>query len=309
MKPRSGPATAHSFAKFFALILTLTPHSSPARLSDVTAPIGVIGGTFDPVHYGHLRLAEELGETLKLGEVRLVPSGTPPHRSAPQVGAEHRLAMVRLATAGNPRFKVDEREVHRAGPGYTFDTLTELRAEAGGSRAIVLLLGADAFLEFATWTTGTKFSMATRRSPIVPGSRGTLDERMPHLSRASIGASMQQRWHHLSPAGASPCPFTALDISATPIRDMLRAAHAPLFAPRFGSRLFASMFVKSLYHGKTAMRCHDFGSGAEQARRLDRLTRDLRQSMDQTRASPRGCSQNRRRPERGAGAPVRGCRP
>ena len=116
-----------------------------------TAPIGVLGGTFDPIHYGHLRLGEELGETLKLGEVRLVPSGTPPHRSAPQVAAEHRVAMVRLATAGNPRFRVDEREVRRAGPGYTFDTLTELRAEAGDSHPLVLLLGADAFLEFATW--------------------------------------------------------------------------------------------------------------------------------------------------------------
>ena len=116
-----------------------------------TAPIGIIGGTFDPVHYGHLRLAEELGETLKLGEVRLVPSGTPPHRSAPQVAAEHRLAMVRLAAAGNPGFRVDEREMRRAGPGDTFDTLTELRSEAGVSRPLVLLLGADAFLEFATW--------------------------------------------------------------------------------------------------------------------------------------------------------------
>ena len=93
-----------------------------------TAPLGILGGTFDPVHYGHLRLAEELGETLKLAEVRFVPSGTPPHRNAPQVSAGHRLAMVRLAAAGNERFKVDDREVLRKGPGYTFDSLTGLRA-------------------------------------------------------------------------------------------------------------------------------------------------------------------------------------
>ncbi|MGH8648862.1 MAG: nicotinate-nicotinamide nucleotide adenylyltransferase, partial [Burkholderiales bacterium] len=102
-----------------------------------TAPIGILGGTFDPIHYGHLRLAEELAERLRLEEVRLVPSGTPPHRSAPTVTAEHRLAMTRLAAAGNARFKVDEREVRRAGPGYTFDTLKELRAEAGEARPLV----------------------------------------------------------------------------------------------------------------------------------------------------------------------------
>ncbi len=107
-----------------------------------SAPIGVLGGTFDPIHYGHLRLAEELGEKLRLDEVRLVPSGTPPHRSAPAVTADHRVAMTRLAAASNTRFKVDEREVRRAGPGYTFDTLHELRAEAGGTRPLVLLLGA-----------------------------------------------------------------------------------------------------------------------------------------------------------------------
>ena len=81
-----------------------------------SAPIGVLGGTFDPVHYGHLRLAEELGETLKLDEVRLIPVGTPPHRGAPNVAAEHRLEMVRIAAAGNPRFTVDDRELRRAGP-------------------------------------------------------------------------------------------------------------------------------------------------------------------------------------------------
>ena len=91
-------------------------------------PIGVLGGTFDPIHYGHLRLAEELGEALKLDEVRFIPAGTPPHRGAPQGDAAHRLEMVRLATAGNPRFAVDDREVRRAGPGYTYDTLAGLRA-------------------------------------------------------------------------------------------------------------------------------------------------------------------------------------
>jgi nicotinate-nucleotide adenylyltransferase len=199
-----------------------------------SAPIGIIGGTFDPVHYGHLRLAEELGETLKLGEVRLVPSGTPPHRSAPQVAADHRLAMVRLAAAGNPRFIVDEREVRRAGPGYTFDTLSELRAEAGESRPLVLLLGADAFLEFATWHRWHEIfglaHIAVAHRPGYPVERWA--ERMPQpLAREYSARLMQQPLAtHLQPAGGVVVvPFTALDISATAIRDLLRAGASPRY--------------------------------------------------------------------------------
>lgn len=199
-----------------------------------TAPIGVIGGTFDPVHYGHLRLAEELGETLKLAEVRFVPSGTPPHRSAPQAAADHRLAMVRLAVAGNPRFAVDEREVRRAGPGYTFDTLAGLRAEAGESRPIVLLVGADAFLEFATWHRWHDIfglaHIAVAHRPGYPVERW--DERMPQpLAREYSARLMQQPLAtHLQPAGGIVVvPFTALDISATAIRDLLRAGASPRY--------------------------------------------------------------------------------
>jgi nicotinate-nucleotide adenylyltransferase len=199
-----------------------------------TAPIGIIGGTFDPVHYGHLRLAEELGETLRLAEVRFVPSGTPPHRSAPQVAADHRLAMVRLAVAGNPRFAVDEREVRRAGPGYTFDTLAGLRAEAGESRPIVLLVGADAFLEFATWHRWHEIfglaHVAVAHRPGYPVERW--DERMPQpLAREYSARLMQQPLAtHLQPAGGIVVvPFTALDISATAIRDLLRAGASPRY--------------------------------------------------------------------------------
>src|SRR5258705_5266033 len=113
-----------------------------------TAPVGVLGGTFDPIHFGHLRLAEEVAHTLRLAEVRLVPSGTPPHRAAPHAATAHRVAMVRLAAAGNPLFVVDERETARSGPAYTFDTLSGMRAELGASCPLVLLLGADAFLDF-----------------------------------------------------------------------------------------------------------------------------------------------------------------
>lgn len=199
-----------------------------------TAPIGVLGGTFDPIHYGHLRLAEEIAETLRLEEVRLVPSGTPPHRSAPAASAEHRLAMTRLAASGNARFKVDERELRRAGPGYTVDTLKELRAELGQARPLALLLGADAFLEFATWHRWHEIfglaHVAIAHRPGFPVERWA--ERMPQpLAREYSGRVMQQPLAiHLSPAGGIVVvPFTALDISATAIRDMLRAGASPRY--------------------------------------------------------------------------------
>jgi len=199
-----------------------------------TAPIGVLGGTFDPIHYGHLRLAEEIAERLRLEEVRFVPSGTPPHRSAPDVAAEHRLAMARLATAGNPRFRIDEREMRRAGPGYTFDTLGSLRAEAGEARPLVLLLGADAFLEFATWHRWREIfglaHIAVAHRPGFPVERWA--RRMPQpLAREYTDRLMQQPLAiHLSAAGGvAVVPFTALDISATAIRDMLRAGASPRY--------------------------------------------------------------------------------
>jgi len=199
-----------------------------------TGPIGVLGGTFDPIHYGHLRLAEELGETLRLDEVRLVPSGTPPHRNAPAAAADHRLAMTRLAAAGNARVKVDERELRRAGPGYTFDTLAELRAESGGARPLVLLIGADAFLEFATWHRWHEIfglaHVAVAHRPGFPVERWA--ERMPQpLAREySVRLMQQPLATHLSPAGGIVvAPFTALDIAATAIRDMLRAGSSPRY--------------------------------------------------------------------------------
>ena len=117
--------------------------------------IGIFGGTFDPIHYGHLRLAEEMADALNLHEVRFIPSGQPPHRATPQTPAPHRLEMARRAIAGNPRFVLDAREVNARGedarPSYTVDTLTELREELGSLQPLYLLLGADAFLGLPGW--------------------------------------------------------------------------------------------------------------------------------------------------------------
>jgi nicotinate-nucleotide adenylyltransferase len=115
------------------------------------APIGILGGTFDPIHHGHLRLAQEAVEQCNLSAVLFIPGGTPPHREAPYASAQQRLEMVRLALYGNPAFILDEREIHRTDPCYSVDTLTELRTQFGIQQPLCLLMGGDAFLKLHTW--------------------------------------------------------------------------------------------------------------------------------------------------------------
>jgi nicotinate-nucleotide adenylyltransferase len=113
-------------------------------------PMAIFGGTFDPIHYGHLRTAFELMESLRLPEVRFLPAGTPPHRERPVAEARVRLDMVRAAIGGQPGFVVDDRELHREGPSYSVDTLLDLRAEYA-HRSICLVVGMDAFLDLPKW--------------------------------------------------------------------------------------------------------------------------------------------------------------
>ena len=112
--------------------------------------IGILGGTFDPIHYGHLRPAAQVLIALDLEEVRFIPAARPPHRQAPAVSFEHRLHMVELAMAENRRFRVDGREMRMPGPSYTVQTLESLRREYG-SKPICLLMGSDAFSELESW--------------------------------------------------------------------------------------------------------------------------------------------------------------
>ena len=120
--------------------------------------IGLLGGTFDPIHFGHLRLAQELADALNLQEVRFIPAANPPHRQPPAGSAVHRAAMVRLATAGNPIFAIDECELERyilsGEPSYTIDTVLALRQQLNDedeASAFCLLMGSDAFMGLASW--------------------------------------------------------------------------------------------------------------------------------------------------------------
>ncbi|MGQ0442245.1 MAG: nicotinate-nucleotide adenylyltransferase [Methylophilaceae bacterium] len=113
--------------------------------------IGLLGGTFNPIHFGHLRMAQELADALNFDEVRFIPSANPPHKATPAVSAEHRAAMVKLAIADNPLFNCDTRELTRNGASYTIDTLISLRRELGEATSLCLLLGSDAFMQLNRW--------------------------------------------------------------------------------------------------------------------------------------------------------------
>lgn len=113
-------------------------------------PIGIFGGTFDPIHFGHLRTAFELLQSLRLGEMRFMPAGNPPHREVTVANAEQRLAMVQAATQGQPGFVVDDREIRREGLSYSVDTMRTLRADFP-ERSLCLIVGMDAFLSLPKW--------------------------------------------------------------------------------------------------------------------------------------------------------------
>jgi nicotinate-nucleotide adenylyltransferase len=115
------------------------------------SPVAVFGGTFDPIHNGHLRSALELADTLNLADVRMMPCANPPHRTAPGVSAEHRAAMLELAVASDEHLSCDRRELNRAGRSYTIDSLIELRRELGAQRSLVLVMGCDALLGITAW--------------------------------------------------------------------------------------------------------------------------------------------------------------
>ncbi len=196
--------------------------------TDRAGPLGLFGGTFDPIHLGHLRLAETAREALGLERVRLIPAGQPPHRATPGASGIHRLAMARLATADNPAFEVDAAEVTAAQASFTILTLERLRAELGPARPLVLLLGVDAFLGLPTWRRWTELldfahlAVANR-----PGY--TLDAAQIPPALADLVARCKAAPTALgtAPAGAIvPFEMTPLAISATDIRTRAAAGQS-----------------------------------------------------------------------------------
>ena len=191
-------------------------------------PIGVFGGTFDPIHYGHLRTALELRALLDLGAVHFVPCANPPHRTMPMTDGRLRLRMVEAAIRGEAGFVADDRELTRAGVSYTIDTLQSFRAEFAG-RSLCLLLGMDAFLGLPGWyrwqdlTTLAHIVVAHRPGWQVPttGLLGALLKERGAKSVAELAVLPAGRIHVL--------PVTQLEISSTDLRDSLRARRDPKF--------------------------------------------------------------------------------
>ncbi|HET9652255.1 MAG TPA: nicotinate (nicotinamide) nucleotide adenylyltransferase, partial [Usitatibacter sp.] len=123
------------------------------RAGKIQGPaIGLFGGTFDPIHFGHLRLATELAEAFRLDRVIFLPNGLPYHRGRDaHATPEQRLTMLKLAVQRDARFDIDERELRREGATYSYDTLAEIRRERGPQTPLVFLLGSDAFARIDEW--------------------------------------------------------------------------------------------------------------------------------------------------------------
>ena len=186
---------------------------------------GILGGTFDPVHLGHVALAEAALARLPLAEVVWLPSGSPGHRAAPSASAPDRLAMLRLATSGNPRFRIDERELYLREPTYTVHTLTRLRAQLGSEQPLALLLGSDSFLSLPTWLRWRElFDLAhiavASRPGHLPGDGGPAPELSAEIERRSA------RPEQLAASAAGRIvrfDMPPMDISASAIRAQLAA--------------------------------------------------------------------------------------
>jgi nicotinate-nucleotide adenylyltransferase len=184
--------------------------------------VGIFGGTFNPIHLAHLRSAEEVREAQRLDRILFVPSATPPHkRKYGLVSAEHRLAMVRLAIAGNPRFRVSTIEIDRPGRSYSVDTLHALRARMPGV-AFVFIMGLDTFREIDTWK---EYERLFALADLVVTSRPPLRE--PNLRRAlpvAVRAQFCYRNAYLEHRTGNRVVFqriSDLDISASAIRQRL----------------------------------------------------------------------------------------
>ena len=180
--------------------------------------IGILGGTFDPIHHGHLRTALDVQQCLALDEVRFIPCGEPAHRNKPIAEPLQRLAMVRAATAGQDKFTVDDREIRRDGPSYMVDTLTSLKKELKGE-TLCLILGVDAFNGLAQWHQWEKIfelsNIAIMQRPTTNGQFEINKALMKQLKERFVDADNLE-----AQKNGAICfvPVTQLDISATKIR-------------------------------------------------------------------------------------------
>ena len=184
-------------------------------------PIGVFGGTFDPVHNAHLCLAESARSCLSLRAIRWVPTGLPGHRDAPIASPEQRLAMLRLALAGNVHHLIDTAELSSSQPTFTVNTLTRLRAELGARQPLALIIGSDQFTALHTWREWERlFELAHVAVAERPGHA---------IDAARLAPSLARQWETRQANALGPRPggcivpfaMPAMGISSTQIREAL----------------------------------------------------------------------------------------
>lgn len=190
--------------------------------------IGLFGGTFDPVHFGHLRAADEAREILSLADLRLLPAGNPPHRSVTFASAEHRLAMLALALEGQSELWVDDREIRRSGYSFMVDTLAEIRREEGGV-PLLLLIGQDAANSLDSWHEWRElFGLAHIVIMRRPDSRHEYSDVLGHemLNRLTTEPGRLSK----SPSGLVwPLEVTQLAISSSNIRERISSGKSVRF--------------------------------------------------------------------------------
>ena len=191
--------------------------------------IGILGGTFDPVHFGHLRPALDMQQALGLDELRLLPCRQPPHRGQPHATPDQRLTMLRMAALGEASLSIDERELLRDGPSYMVDTLLSLRAEVGDERSLALLIGMDALHGLDRWHRWREvvdlchIVVATRPGWTPPQGNAVADL----VKARQVDDAVQLR--ALAAGKLMFCPVTLLDISASRIRAMLADGRSPRY--------------------------------------------------------------------------------
>ena len=186
--------------------------------SESKPSIGILGGTFDPVHFGHLRTGLDVVEQLQLDQLRLIPCAMPPHRIEPAASAQQRRLMLELAIKNHPKLLVDDRELSREGPSYTVDTLLSLREDLQANPLFVLM-GTDAFLSLPSWS---RWQQILELAHIVVMQRPEEEMLMSDELAGYYQQHQAKTSDRLLPSGKIwTIPVTQLAISATAIRDAL----------------------------------------------------------------------------------------
>jgi len=199
--------------------------------------VGLFGGTFNPIHLGHLRAAEEVREALELDHVLFIPSRVPPHKQAderdPIASTEERLAWVEASIAGADHFSVDRIELDREGPSYLVDTLAAIREREQGQRSTVFIVGEDAFAEMGDWRSPDEIFALTDLAVMTrpPGQLRNLGERMPDVARRAFDVLPDGREAIHRDAGTRIrlVSISALDISSSKVREACRAGRSIRF--------------------------------------------------------------------------------